>query len=92
MRLFNELRKISVKDNNLKSIACGDKVPRYKVTFSEISIKEMYVETSSEEKLLTDYKALTPEMLDFIGTATKVDGYYDRELLVAEVKEGEEDD
>ena len=63
-------------------------MPRYHVTFSDVRIREMYVESESEEKLFQDYKDLTPEMEDLINTAVEVDGYYDREIIIKEVEDG----
>ena len=63
-------------------------MPRYHVTFSDVRIREMYVESESEEKLFQDYKDLTPEMEGLINTAVEVDGYYDREIIIKEVEDG----
>lgn len=57
-------------------------MPKYKVTFSDVSIREMIVDSESEEKLLEDYLLMDGDMLDDVENAVEVDGYYDKDIMI----------
>jgi hypothetical protein len=62
-------------------------MPKYRVTFSEVSIREMEILDSSPEDILEAYNNREDWIIDCIDSSVEVDGHYEKDILIVQISE-----